>query len=545
VAENEKVKLLVDGVPVAARRGANLLATLAAAGRFLRADCGGRGSCGKCAVRAAAGALEPPEESERRLLGAARLAAGERLACLARIAGPAAVAVPAESRLEAEVVRKGLPGLLERLAAALPPAPESPPQYGVAVDLGTTTIAVYLCDAGRRAVLASTSARNPQAIYGDDVVSRIAAAAAGREALAQLQTLVVRAIDWAVAALCRRTGIAPAKVARACAVGNSTMIHLLLGADPSPIGFFPYAPRFATARRLAAGAIGLAFNPRAELATLPLISGYLGADVVAAALAADLEGRPSGTLLVDVGTNGEIIAMTPAGLAAASCATGPAFEGAAIRHGMQAASGAIDAVSFDPATGALAARVIRRGSGPAPPPAGICGSGIIAAVAELVRAGVITASGAFDRSRPHPFLQPGEGGVPEFVIVPADAACGRRAIVLTQKDVRAVQLAKSALRTGVELLCRENGLARPERILLAGAFGSFIDRAAALRIGLFPDIGEERIEVIGNAAGAGAVLALMAPGTFERAAALCARTRVLDLAAHPDFQSAFIANLAF
>ena len=545
MAEEPKVKITLDthahGVPV----GTTVMEGLVGAGVLVRSDCGGKGRCGKCLIKAtpAGGAgLSPAEGAERKALGEARAESGYRLACCARVTGDVALDIPDESRVAAEVVQKGLPMLF----AALGPTPEPRPTgCGVAVDLGTTTIAVYLCDLAERTIIGSTSARNPQAIFGDDVVSRIGAVRGEPGMLPRLQKMAVSAIDWAVKALCRQARVSAGEIAEVVAVGNSTMVHLLLGESPASIGVFPYAPLFVEDRLLRAGDVGLAFNPSARLRTLPLISGYLGADIVSAAVAAELTSRPVGTLLADVGTNGEIILTAEKGLAATSCATGPAFEGAAIRHGMQATSGAIDSVRFNPPTRSLEYTVIRRDGGPERKPSGICGSGVINAVAELLQAGVITRSGSYNSACGSPRLRAGENNILEFEIVPSSSAANGRAVTLTQADVRAVQLAKGALRAGIDLLCRQNGLDRPRRILLAGAFGSFIDRADALKIGMFPEMPVEAIEVVGNAAGAGAVQALLDPTRFEQARQLARSTAVLDLAGHPEFQTAFVGALGF
>jgi uncharacterized 2Fe-2S/4Fe-4S cluster protein (DUF4445 family) len=522
---------------------------LVSAGFLLRSDCGGKGRCGKCLVRTTAGTAETlgaAGEAELNALGVDRIGQGYRLACCARVLGDAAVEVPEESLLAAEVVEKGLPLLLSKLEARQGASSHhGSSRYGIAVDLGTTTIAVYLCDLHNGAITGSTSARNPQAIFGDDVISRISAVRTDPETLPRLQTMALSAIDWAASALCNRWGIDPTSVGEMVAVGNSTMVHLLLGEDPSSIGVFPYTPRFSEDQIVAAGSVGLHFNPAARLRTLPLISGYLGADIISAALAADLSDTPAGTLLADVGTNGEIICLTGNGLAATSCATGPAFEGATIRHGMQATSGAVDSVHFNRDTGCLDYTLIQRDPGRPRPPAGICGSGVIAAVAELLRAGILSRSGSFNAGCGSPCLRPGENGVLEFEIVPAGTHPSRRSITLTQADVRAVQLAKSALRTGIDLLCRENGMSRPRKILLAGAFGSFINRLDALTLGMFPEVEADAIEVVGNAAGAGAVLALLREDYFTRAREMARATQVLDLAAHPDFQTTFVAALSF
>jgi uncharacterized 2Fe-2S/4Fe-4S cluster protein (DUF4445 family) len=543
--DSSTIEIRVDDRTIHAEKGVSLLEAMVAAGLLLRSDCGGRGRCGKCLVRvesADAGGLSAPDESERSSLGDALISTGHRLACRAVVYGAVSVEVPAESRLAPEVVQKGLPTLLA-LPAARVRQPES--AWGIAVDVGTTTVAVYLCDLEQRAIAASTSIRNPQAIFGDDVISRIGAVRLDPGSLSRLQSMTVSAIDWAVDALCRKAGIDPHGIGAAVAVGNSTMVHLLLGEDPSSIGVFPYAPGFIEARSVSAGAVGLTFNPGARLRTLPLISGYLGADIVSAALAVDLARRAPGTLLVDVGTNGEIIMLSDAGLSATSCATGPAFEGAAICHGMQATTGAIDATRFNPQTGSLDVTVVQRGDGPPPRPAGICGSGIISTVAELLRAGIITKSGRFNPDGGSACLRSGDSGVAEFEIVPAGASQTGRSITLTQADVRAVQLAKGALRTGIDLLCRDNNLRQPARILLAGAFGSYIDKTAALAIGMFPALPESAIEVVGNAAGAGAILALFDDDYVSQSKTLAQTTRVVDLAAHPDFQNTFIQSLSF
>jgi uncharacterized 2Fe-2S/4Fe-4S cluster protein (DUF4445 family) len=283
------------------------------------------------------------------------------------------------------------------------------------------------------------------------------------------------------------------------------MLHLFLGEDPSSIGVYPYLPRFSEAGDLRAGTVGLRLNTDARLRTLPLISGYLGADIVGAALAADLSHTPTGTMLIDVGTNGEIIFVTEKGLAVTSCATGPAFEGASIRHGMKATSGAIDAVRFIPDTKCLDYTVIQHGSGPPKPPVGVCGSGVISAVSELLKAGVIRNTGNFNPTCGSPCLLPGENGILEMTIAPSDATGAGHSITLTQADVRVVQLAKGALRAGIDLLCRENGMLHPRKILLAGAFGSYINRTDALQIGMFPEMDVADIDVVGNAAGAGIV----------------------------------------
>jgi uncharacterized 2Fe-2S/4Fe-4S cluster protein (DUF4445 family) len=545
----ERVKILLNDRELFAPKGVSLMEALIAADQMLRSDCGGRGRCGKCALSITASgprALSAADEEEQQCLGEQRLRAGWRLSCRTRVYEDIQIEIPFESRLTAEVVQKGLPTLLSGREARKPlEDPDSEPAYGVAVDLGTTTIAVYLCDLVTGEVAGSTSVRNSQTIFGDDVISRISAVQSVESGLQRLQKMAVQAIDWAVSALCQRLKIDPLLVGCGTVVGNSTMIHLLLGEDPSSIGVFPFTPRFCSDQTRSGGTLGMKFNPSVRLRSLPLISGYLGADLISAALAVDLFARAPGTLLVDVGTNGEILLVTDDGFAATSCATGPAFEGACIRHGMQATSGAIDSVRFDPKTSCLDYRLIQRNPDRPQPPSGLCGSGVISAVAELVRAGVIAKSGSFNADYGSPCLRNGEKATLEFEIADGQNSRHRSPIVLTQPDVRAVQLAKGALRTGIELLCRENRMQRPSKILLAGAFGSYINKVDALRIGMFPDMPENDIEVVGNAAGAGAVLSLLEKDCFTKAKELAAQTRVFDLAAHADFQTVFIETLSF
>ncbi len=532
-----------------AAEGQTLLEAFIEAGIFLRTDCGGKGLCGKCRVKIDAanqGAAAEPDEAEKKCLEPADLAAGWRLACRVKVTTDLAVEVPDTSRLSAEVVQKGLPTLFAAATAGVKaPATGRADAYGLAVDLGTTTIAVYLCNLQTAAVVASTAAKNPQALYGDDVMSRISAIRQDGALLARLQKMAVRTVEWAATSLCRSTGIDPLRISTMTVVGNTTMVHIFSGQDPSSIGMFPYQPAFVDEQRFEAASIGLGFNPKAVIRTLPLITGFIGADIVAAALACRLTRAAAGTLLVDIGTNGEIMVRTADGLLATSCATGPALEGAAIQCGMQAVSGAIDAVTIDKLRGRPKCSIIQRDPQKPKKAAGICGSGVISAAAQLLHAGILAKDGAFNAAADSTHLQRDDNDSPQFILVPGEQTQDGRPITITQKDVRAIQLAKGALRTGIELLCREAGMQQPAEILMAGAFGSFINIADALALGMFPPLDEKDIKVVGNAAGAGAVHALMDGDFLEQAGQLARQTRVVELSDHPDFQDMFIELLAF
>jgi len=547
-ADGHTIHLASENREIRAEAGQTVLEALIGAGIFLRTDCGGKGGCGKCRVKMVAGTPESvgaPDESEIKILGQPELFAGVRLACRLKISGDITLQIPETSRLSAEVAQKGLATLFNKLADLKSPASGLPDSYGLAVDLGTTTIAVYLCNLSTGTVTASTSARNPQSLFGDDVMSRISAIRLEPALLARQQKMAVSAVEWGITSLCRSSRIDPQKIDPMVVVGNSTMIHILVGENPSSIGVFPYTPQFVTEKTLRAGSIGFRFNPNSQIHTLPLITGFIGADIVSAALASELSQAQPGTMLVDVGTNGEIIYLGEDGLCATSCATGPAFEGAAISHGMHAVSGAIDAVKIVANSGQPVCSMIQQNPAKPKKPAGLCGTGVISTVAELYTAGLILKDGAFDRGAGSPYMRLDENQVAEFIVVPADQTQDGRPVTFTQNDVRAIQLAKGALRSGIDLLCKEAGRQRPTKLLVAGAFGSFIDKKDALRIGMFPQIPEEDIEVVGNAAGAGAILALFDENIWSRAQALTRATRVLDLASEPDFQEVFINSLAF
>lgn len=542
------IHLVSENLEIRAEAGQTVLEALIGAGIFLRTDCGGKGSCGKCRVKIAAGITEniaAPDESEIKILGQSDLSDGLRLACKLKISGDITLKIPETSRLSAEVAQKGLPTLFDKLADLKSPHTGRPDSYGLAVDLGTTTIAVYLCNLSTATVTASTSARNPQTLFGDDVMSRISAIRLDPALLARQQKMAVKAIEWGITSLCRSTRIDPTKIKTMVVVGNSTMIHIIAGENPSSIGVFPYTPQFVAEKTFRAASIGFRFNPNSQIRTLPLITGFIGADIVSAALASELSQSEPGTMLVDVGTNGEIMYLAKDGLSATSCATGPAFEGAAISHGMHAVSGAIDAVNIDKNSGKVDCSVIQQNPAKPKKPAGLCGTGVISAVAELYKAGLILKDGAFDREADSPYLRLDENQSSEFIVVPTEDTQDGRPVIFTQKDVRAIQLAKGALRTGIDLLCKEVGMELPAKLMVAGAFGSFINKKDALKIGMFPRIPEGDIDVVGNAAGAGAILALFDENILTRANELTRMTKVLDLSTHPDFQETFINSLAF
>ncbi len=513
------------GRKITAEEDDSLLETFIANNILLRSDCGGKGICGKCRV-------EVVHESGN---------VSEKEACTLRVTGDMTLRIPENSLLSSNIITKP--------PAALPASFTSQEkqseiaELGVAVDLGTTTIALYLCDTGSRNVLYSLAVKNPQALHGDDVMSRIGWIDQDATRLARLQQLVVHAIEWGVRELVSRSSADLDALKRMVVVGNPTMIHILLGVDPFPLGFAPYQPVFAEARRTTASSLGFTFA-NTTVHTLQQISGFIGGDILAAVLATTLENEPEGTLLIDLGTNGELVLKAKDTYFATSCATGPVFEGAALSCGLQAIPGAIDRVAINGPDATPQYRIIQKNRSEKRSASGICGSGVISAIASMLRAEIIKKSGLLmppaDSHR-----QPSFSGKKEYVIVPEENSATGRNISISQKDIRAVQLGKSALITGIEYLLRAAGLKQPEKILIAGAFGSNLDRSDILTLGMVPSLDPSRIEMTGNSAGAGAIMLLCDDGYFKQTAKLVNKISVIELATNSDFQQTFVERLSF
>jgi len=414
--------------------------------------------------------------------------------------------------------------------------PEASP-LGLAIDLGTTKIAAYLLDLDSGRTLGSQGLMNPQIAYGEDVIARIALAERDEEKRALLSQLVVGAVNQAASELCARAGVEASQIVDMVAVGNTAMHHLLLGLPVRQLALAPYVPAVASALDVRARDLGLRLAPGAYVHLLPNVAGYVGADHVAMLLATRIEEQRGVVLAIDIGTNTEICLASEGVLTSTSCASGPAFEGAHIKHGMRAASGAIERLR-------LAKDIVEYQSIGDGPPVGLCGSGVVDATAQLFLAGVLDRRG---RMLQHPRVREVDG-VREFVLVEAPSVLGgrtreadRSAIVFTQQDVRQVQLAKGAIRTGLELLLAASGRKTEEidSVIIAGAFGSYIDIASAIAIGLLPRLPLDRFRQVGNAAGMGAKLALISRTQREAAQALAARIHYLELAAHPLFSTTF------
>ncbi|MCB9433322.1 MAG: DUF4445 domain-containing protein [Ardenticatenaceae bacterium] len=430
--------------------------------------------------------------------------------------------------------------------------------YGLAVDIGSTTVASYLCDLRTGEVLATESMMNPQVTYGEDLMSRVSYAMMHPQTgLEKMHKAIIDALNRLAASAAREANIQPRQIHDAVFVGNTTMAHILLGIDPVELGGAPFALATRDAVDVKARELGLRLHPGAYVHVLPAEAGHVGADNVGALIAEEPYRQNETILLVDVGTNAEIVLGNKAWMYSASSPTGPAFEGAQITFGMRAAPGAIERVRIDPETKNGRFRVIgeERWSDewqigldvpleeqPKHLAAGICGSGIIEVVAEMFLAGILLPDGRFDDTLVHDRIQ-WNGRRGEYILATAEQTTTGEPIIVTQDDVRNIQLAKAALYAGAKLLMNRAGIDAVDKIVLAGAFGSYIDTKYAMILGLIPDCDLEKVVAVGNAAGDGARIALLNREKRQEAVDISRWVTYVETAVDPDFQNEFVGAI--
>lgn len=543
-------------------------------------------------------------------LGAIRVAEGFRLACHARIQGPVTIEVPDRSLFQSQqqiltadsgeavdirprvrklCVRLAPPSQhdtlsdAERLLAALPPCSmtldalralpgalriadftvtctlveeeliavepgdTTAACYGIAVDVGSTTLVATLVNLCTGADIAVAARVNPQTSHGDDVISRIQKCRTEKDGLARLQGAVVDGINHLVNELERKTHISRHHIYEIVFAGNTTMQQILGGIDPSALGELPFVPAFREALEIQASDLRLHLPPPSRVYVFPQIGSFVGGDTVAGIIATRLDRTTGPSLLVDIGTNGEIVLSSNGRMLATSVAAGPAFEGARIVHGMRAAPGAIEKVLLD---GDVKLNIIGNVK-----PTGICGTGLIDAAAELLRTGILDTTGRLLAPDEVPASLPealrcrliAENSEVNFMLVEAGESATREPIFLYQRDIRELQLATAAIRAGINILLRLAGLQPGEldSVLLAGAFGNFIRRSNARRIGMLPPIPCHRIRFVGNTASFGAKRALLSVGEKEYAARVARAVEHVDLSLDPEFQMEFSAAMLF
>ncbi|MBI4635392.1 MAG: DUF4445 domain-containing protein [Candidatus Rokubacteria bacterium] len=418
-------------------------------------------------------------------------------------------------------------------------------KFGLAIDIGTTSVVTTLIELDSAEQLASVSSLNSQAVFGGDLMSRIAFAQFNPLNLRKLHTRIIGLLNQHIAEVCRESGVLAKWIYKVVVVGNTCMHHILLNVDPTYVGLAPYAPVMRHALTLPARDLSLKVAPEARVCLLPIVAGFVGADAVGVALATRIYESPEVRIAVDIGTNGEVILGSRERLWACSAPAGPALEGAQIRHGMRGALGAIDRVSVDDDIHALTI-----GEGPA---LGICGSGVIDLLAGLLDAGVIDRTGLIqvegrDALPPRLRERVGMRGEERQVIVLRVGEAGaRQEIILTQDDVRQVQLAKGAIASGIAMLQRVSGTpaGRVAELMLAGGFGNYLSIASAQRIGLIPPLPRDRVRYVGNAASLGAQLCLLSEAERARTESIAERIEHISLATHPDFEQVFVESMDF
>ena len=595
------------GKSVTVLAGTSILDAARSAGINLAATCGGKGFCGRCRVIITGGDVSSPLQNEDEFISQEDRKCGHRLACCTFPESDLKVHIPERShvtdlklQLEGEMVSHEIDPLIKSFDVAVDPPslvdstsdlkrvlkcldetheisvsavdimgakplsdllrkgnwetrvylrdkeiigfmPKGSPPVGLAVDLGTTKIAAYLMDLSTGIELASTGAINPQAIYGDDVMSRLDSALHDSDlknaCSPKLSGVIRDLLNEIIVTLTDKAGVSRNNVADICIVGNTAMTHLFLGLPVEQLAKSPYVAATDLPVDIKARDVDIEVCPGAYIHLLPGIGGFVGGDHVSMILGAGIDIKDKITLGVDIGTNTEIVLNNPqkGALVSLSCPSGPAFEGAHVADGMKAAKGAIESVRITEEK--VECRTIDDA-----PPIGLCGSGIIDAVAELYRWGIINDRGRFDRDNKR--VNQGKYGS-EFILAGSDN--GNKNIIISQKDVAEIQLAKGAIKAGIEALMEVNNVTEDmvDEVIIAGAFGSYINLINAVDIGLFPAFPNARYIQVGNSAGTGAKMALVSRGERNRARDIAFRALYLELTTHRNFNQRFAEGMRF
>jgi uncharacterized 2Fe-2S/4Fe-4S cluster protein (DUF4445 family) len=512
--------------------------------------CGTRGRCTRCRVRFVEGSPEPTE-ADRAKLSPGRLSDGWRLSCRALVTGDAIIEVPEASRAA---------GAKSFGPDVLPGASDVDTmrrgRLGIALDLGSTTVAGALVELGSTRVVAHASALNAQVRFGGDVISRIRHAMDSAGGESELNDALRDTVRGLVEELLERSGAEPEDVTEATACGNGAMTHTFVGESPVGLGLAPYHGVFTSSRSLSGEELGWRSMAHARVRVFPQVASHVGGDTVAAMLATGVHRRRRPELLVDLGTNTEIVLAARGRLTAASAAAGPAFEGGEISHGMRATAGAIDRVSL-----AADGRLIVRTIGGADP-IGLCGTGLIDATAALLDLGLVEPGGRLVAPGGAPpglppeivgRLREGAGGNHRFELAPGkdrapdEGGTEGDTVALFARDVRQLQLVKGSIMAAIELLLESAGVSVGElrAVHVAGAFGTRLRKWTALRVGLVPPLDPERIRLVGDAAATGARMALCRPEAWERAVDVAARVRHVELATDARYTDAFARAIPF
>jgi uncharacterized 2Fe-2S/4Fe-4S cluster protein (DUF4445 family) len=501
-------------------------------GLHVASQCGGKGSCGKCQVF-----LHPapdPKPLDLEHLSSTDVDDGYRLACQYTVVQDTRVLLPGQHR-DVKILTEG-----DAFQSKWELDQGLDNQMGMAIDLGTTTIVVYLLNLGSGEQIGQTAGLNPQVTFGEDVISRIHYAVSEKRGDDNLSEIVSREFDGLINQLIEGVGLEKEKISRIVVVGNTAMNHLLLKADVKPLGVAPYEPTIRDAVNTTGEDLGLSSIPGADVYLPPNIAGFVGGDTIGFILSQRLDLTDSVILGIDVGTNGEIVLSNKGELSCCSTAAGSAFEGATIQHGMRGRSGAIEYLAIKNPDDPPEISVIGDER-----PQGLCGSGIVDVTAEMITAGILDSRGRLQTISKR--VLDDDGGVMRYLITNNKESGSERDIVFTQKDVRHVQLAKGAIFAGSTILLKQSRLDVQDIdiVMLAGAFGSYIRPESALTIGLFPQVDADKVIQVGNAAGEGAKTLLLSSQSREHVEDLVRQIQYLELAYHDDFQPIFIDSLKF
>lgn len=506
--------------------GSKLLTALLEGGAFVESPCSGRGTCGKCRVQVLSGHLSPVTETERQLLKAEEIAAGLRLSCLAQVQGDCQLRLLQQERKQ-KVLTAGFRPDFER---------DKLEGYGVAVDVGTTTVALSLVDLNSGEEVAQAAAVNGQRRYGLDVLTRISYEyEQGEQGIRLLQEALTATLNQLLEQVCHDSAVDPEELVEIVVAANCCMTHMLLGVDARSLGRAPYQAQFTAAQQTLASEIGLHTGKKTKLYCLPQVSAYIGGDIVAGAEVCRLRQKRGSVLFIDIGTNGEMVLSHEGRLFSCSCAAGPALEGMNISCGMGAAEGAVEDVR-------IGERVELKTIGETKP-LGLCGSGILAAVRELVKGGYLKKNGAFVSldEQPKPEILRLNGSKREAVL------CAETDLIVTQDDVRQVQLAKGAILSGFTVLLKEAGLEMEDldQVIVAGQFGAHLPVDSLIGIGLLPEAVRQKLSYGGNSSQSGAYMALLSQAERKNMEETAEAMSYLELAETADYERVLVKSMAF
>lgn len=517
-----------SGQTITCAKGENLLHVLRGANVLIENPCGGVGVCGKCRVRILSGTPSAMTPEEKAFLKQKEICQGVRLACMVQVTDDLTLELP-EKEQGSKVLTYGYVPAFEKDVYD--------DGLGVAIDIGTTTAVVSLIDLHTAEELASASEVNAQKQFGLDVLTRITYLYhEGEQGISHLQSTIVSQLNRLIEEACRTASADPANIRSVAVAANCTMTHMLLGVDARPLGKAPYTPVFKEAQHLKCSEIGLNICQGADLYCLPQVSAYIGSDIVAGAYVCDMIHAPGNTLFIDIGTNGEIVLASRGKLFCCSCAAGPALEGANISCGMRAAAGAVEDIRILPDRTELI--VIGGGM-----PSGLCGSGILAALRELLKNGYIKPSGVFVKKS-----DDGVGADDRLVLQGVKRAFDLGSgLMIGQDDIRQVQLAKGAILSGFKALLNKAGIGMEDldRVLIAGQFGAHLPVDSLIGTGILPPEVREKLVYVGNSSKTGAFMALLSEKVRQGMEALAGKMEYMELAESENYESLFAACMIF